>query len=173
MNAPIRPRARAHRGDASVSDSERRYLTAPVPWQRRELVESAVVAGVGLVVLTAGYLGSAREETLGDQIGWLILALVGLAVALLGPAGFTTAGFRHIRRAVRELTLDAADHYPAISSRSARGTPLPAGTDGDLVTSDAMNRVHRSDCLLMRGKPARPAAAREASALKTCGVCGS
>lgn len=134
---------------------------APAPWtraQQRLLVAGHVLAA-GLVL--GAWAGSAGNERLEDQLGWMNLAVIGLVVTGSVNAAWLLAGRRSIGR--RRLRV-APDLVPA--------PPLSVTSSGWWRVS-GLRRAHRAGCRLLQGRVAEriDAATIRAEGLLRCEVC--
>ncbi|MGQ0843750.1 MAG: hypothetical protein ACT4QF_06410 [Sporichthyaceae bacterium] len=126
----------------------------------------AVVTGLGLVLLVAGYAVVANEVTYDDQEPGLALAASGTAVAMLAGAFLLFAGRRVVvRRRVAVLGLVPVAAEAVVVSLGAVSTSLVAG--------EGLTKYHRSDCPLAAGRdwPEADAAQHAQAGLAPCGVC--
>jgi hypothetical protein len=144
----------------TASRSPGRARAAAVPdqlWVRRSLLTAAGGMVVGLGMLLVGVLGARGDDRLTDQLVWINLAMVGTAVAAVAQ-GSVLLGGRRALGAARRSAVSAADRrFAGITSE--RPSPLadrPAPS-GAVVTVDGGTRLHRSDCLFVRGKPVHAA----------------
>jgi hypothetical protein len=137
-----------------------------LPWVPQMLAVYAVVTGLGLALLIAGYAIVANEIAYDDQEPGLALAVSGTALATAAGAFLLFAGRRVVvRRRVAVLGLVPA-HLEAVA------VSLGA-VSASLVAGEGLTKYHRADCQLAagRGWPAADAAEHEQAGLQPCGVC--
>lgn len=139
---------------------------------------------IGLVGLGLSWYRISGEGDWHDQLPWLVVGVVVLAISGLGTAGWLMAASRvvhleahdvmsQLRR--QQLVLTGIDVLPVEPAPSAAGPASQADADGPVVyvSGEGMTRVHTSTCLLIAGKVVSPVDAGEAAAraLQPCGVC--
>lgn len=141
-------------------------LVTASPWTTRQRVVLAVLLGVGVVGLVAGYTGTSGTLRVSRQVAWLNVAGAGLVVSGVGVVVFLTAGRRRIGR--RRLGL-----FGNLNGDSAAPAMAGGGSATDLMAAPAMTRYHRVDCEFVAGKRVRPASAAEhrRAGRRPCGIC--
>ncbi len=157
------------------------YRRDPSPWRRRDMLICGLLALLGVVGVVACWIGATEEAVWRQQSGWLVGAI--FSTGLVGVAGvlWILIGLRRVRHGFRDLRRDqraalglsrvrgsAADRRAADSADETG----PIAT-GELVTSGQMTRVHRPNCLLLRGKQTTPVPADQIENYGRCGVCDS
>ncbi|HUR75361.1 MAG TPA: hypothetical protein VMZ00_13865 [Sporichthya sp.] len=150
------------------------YRDAPSPWRRRDAVVCGVLALLGMAGIVGCWLGASGETVWRDQTGWLIGSIFSTGLVVLGGGLWVLIGLRRVRHGFRDLRRDqrAALGLTRVRTVSA-GDDSAAPAGGPLVTAGQMTRVHRPDCLLLRGKPVVPVAPAEIGNYGRCGVCNS
>lgn len=166
----------------SVRAAQRRYLTSSTAWRARDITRSMVLWTLGLLGGLLCWYGAAGEDNLRDQVPWILGAAAATGLFVLGGAALLIAGFREVRRGVRELDVDKQVVFGLLSNevraslREAEAAALQAepGTlvdAGALVAAEGMARAHLPSCLLVRGKQVQLLDDRAAAGLRSCGVC--
>lgn len=146
----------------------------PEPWQRKHLVASLTLTALGCVGMAVCWYAGAGKLTYDDQVPWLIGSITSAGVAVVGGVLWLVCGFRQVSMLERDLMGYLAPWLA--EARGAQGGPAPERGAGTLVIGAGMNRAHRPECLLVRGKVdlmAMTAAESAVRGLPGCGVCGS
>lgn len=129
------------------------------------LLGAMVAVGACLV----GWAGasSGDGDDLGDQVGWLNIATIGLVCALVGVGAFLFAGRRTIGQRRRHLLPNPPVGAHPVHVEQITGERR-AWIPGTL-------RVHRFDCQLVLGKSTVEVDAPRirSEQLRSCEVCGS
>lgn len=145
------------------------YRTHPSPWQRRDALACGLLALLGVAGVMVCWYGATDEAIWRDQTRWLTGAILSTGLILLGGGLWVLIGLRRVRQGFRDLR---RDQRAALGLTRKRGVGAePSVASGDLVTATQMTRVHRADCILMRGKAPTPVT--DSSGFGSCGVCGS
>jgi hypothetical protein len=146
------------------------YRSDPAPWRRRDAVLCGLLAVAGIAGIVGCWFGATDEVVWREQTGWLTGAILCTGLVVLGGGLWVLIGLRRVRQGFRDLR---RDQRAALGLTRVRATAAVDSADdtGELVTAGQMTRVHRPDCILMRGKTAQPVA--EASTYGRCGVCNS
>ncbi|HEY3605165.1 MAG TPA: hypothetical protein VGL04_10865 [Sporichthyaceae bacterium] len=148
---PTRPRAAG------------RYLTDPSPWRRSYAIVPALLAVLGVVVLVVCWVQLSDKVVWRDQISWLVGACLGVGAFVLGGTLWILVGLREVRRGFRDLRRDQ-QRILGLSDLA----PVSVVTEVlTLVSAPGMERAHRPDCLLLRGKQTGPVSDDR----PRCGVC--
>jgi hypothetical protein len=147
-------------------------LSAPVADRRRFQVAiggSRLVSLLGFAVLAAAWLGTAHLTRIEDQIPWLAVALVGLALAGGAPVWALTGQRRAVAIRLAEVT-DLLELHTGGAGETVAGDVDPGD---DLVASPSMVRYHRPSCPLAAGKRVAPASrsVHATAGRQPCGVC--
>ena len=142
---------------------------APAPWHAGHQLSLAFLSLVGLGGICLSWWMVAGTAQTATQQGWLDLGVVALLLAATGDALYLLNGRRAVRGRERTLALRMA----ALAGGDAATVEAPAGTTGGVVTAPRMTRYHRSDCLLVRGKPVSwgSVAENRRAGRRPCGVC--
>jgi hypothetical protein len=149
------------------------YRSGPSPWRRRDLVVCGLLGGLGVVGIVGCWFGATGEVVWRDQTGWLIGGIFCTGLVVLGGGLWVLIGLRRVRQGFRDLRRDQRAALGLKRVRTATTTETDSVTTDQLVTSGQMTRVHRPDCLLLRGKQAVPVAPAELANYSRCGVCNS
>jgi hypothetical protein len=138
---------------------------SPTLWSSEQVRRSALGSVLGLVFIAAATAGAAGRDAFDQQIAWLNLAVVGSGLAAIAQASVLLHGRRALGVARQDAVASVATTFgePTIDSPRDRG---PAGT---LVQINGALRVHRPDCLLVRGKAVQPIAPTQGA--RRCEVC--
>ena len=136
----------------------------PTPWTSAQVrVVAACDVGAAALVLAAALVAS-DQDSLGDQIVWIDLAVLGLLLAVVAHAAL----FLSARRAVGQRRLRL------LPDLDRRGAPTSTSPEGLQVWLTGTTRVHRAGCPMVSGKPAKPItpARVRSKGLHRCEVCG-
>ena len=149
------------------------YRSEPSPWRRRDLVVCGLLGGLGVVGIIGCWFGASDEIVWREQTGWLIGGIFCTGLVVLGGGLWVLIGLRRVRQGFRDLRRDQRAALGLSRSRTAvTAEAAPVSTD-QLVTAGQMTRVHRPECLLLRGKQAVPVTPAELTNYSRCGVCNS
>lgn len=151
-------------------------MRIPVPAEgmgspRRALGGTAsLLAGnaLALIVIVASWYGASNEGSPRSSMGWLNLAVVGVAI------GGTTNRFwlGRSRRVLQQARSEVTARIGLVTgATAAAATPEPGPQR--VVSGANMTRFHRPDCPLAIGKGCQPvgAATFERQHLRACEVC--
>jgi hypothetical protein len=152
------------------SERGRRYLGEVSPWARSTAVVPAVLGLIGTVGVGICWNGASRQAAFRDQIGWTVGAFLFLALFVLGAVLWLMVGFRSVRHGVHELQADLAMVF-RLEDVSLELASSGETTGLDLVVGPGMERAHRPDCMLARGKSVRALTPAERSSYPPCGMC--
>lgn len=154
----------APRAHAAAPVAERSGPDGEWPWTRSDVVRSGIWTLVGLVVLVVCCVGISRAKTYDDQLVWVAVGAVALAVALFGGVRWILRGMRVVRGTRRDVLTELARvtaDEPAVAevdSRSVHFTP-------------AMSRFHTAACPFARGKDLAAVSRSEVGERRPCEVC--
>lgn len=123
--------------------------------RRRRLATAAALTFAGFIAIIAGWFGVSGTRVISDQLSYLASG-VALGLALIGcGGGVLIADYQSEQRRQMDRLTDLVE---ALLVGGA--VPGPAATaNGDrvggaaLVALDGSSRVHRADCVMVRGKP--------------------
>lgn len=148
------------------------YRRDPAPWRRRDAVLCGLLAVLGIAGIIACWFGATDEVVWRDQTGWLTGAILCTGLVVLGGGLWVLIGLRRVRQGFRDLRRDQRAAL-GLTRRRGAGVSSEPVVDGTLVTASQMTRVHRADCILLRGKAAQPVPAADLDSYGRCGVCNS
>lgn len=147
------------------------YRRDPSPWRRRDGALCGALGALGVTGIVVCWFGATDEVVWRDQSGWLIGAIFSTGLIVLGGGLWVLIGMRRVRQGFRDLR---RDQRAALGLTRVRGNGAAAGVPLDgMVTAHQMTRVHRPDCILLRGKQALTVAPGEIDSYGRCGVCNS
>jgi hypothetical protein len=175
-DVPAFPVASDERGELlpqagrTVSAAQRRYLTSNTPWRSRDVGRTVLLGAVSLFGLAGCWYGAGGEPRFRDQVGWVLGSFLSVTAAMVAGVLWLTAGFREVRRGVKELKVDKTLVFDLVEAVRVTPTHDTALLE-DLVTGESMTRLHRPSCLLVRGKDVHPVSRPAALKLERCGVC--
>lgn len=157
---------------AGTTSDDRLYLGAVTPWRRLDAIVCSVVALVGAAGVGVCWNGASREAAFRDQIGWTVGSFLFLALFVLGGVLWLMVGFRRVRHGIHELHADAnmvfhLEELDVLGATEAEPTGL------DLVVGPGMQRAHRPDCMLVRGKRVNVLTPSQRAEFPPCGMCMS
>lgn len=112
----------------------------PPLWSRRDARALAALVAFGAVLIAAAWFFAAGRADAGDQMAFLSLAVVGVALGTVASGGWVMKGRRAVGARRRRL-LGAAPVTAAVGPRAQ-----------DLVAGPAAAWFHRSDCLLVESR---------------------
>ena len=147
----------------------RRYLVETEPWRRKDALLPLVLAVLGTVGVVICYVGAADKAAFRKQIPWLVAGCGSVGVFVLGAALWLLIGLRRVRHGIHELHADAHSVFGLDDLDAPEETTAFAPTD--LVTGPGMQRAHRPDCLLVRGKTVHAIPPAELDAHSRCPMC--
>ena len=150
---PARPRAAG------------RYLSDPSPWRRSYAIVPGILATLGVVVLIVCWVQLSDKVIWREQVSWLVGACLGAGAFVLGGVLWLLVGLREVRRGFRDLRHD----QERILGLADLAPVVRAGGPVTLVSAPGMQRAHRPDCLLLRGKSVTPLPVFDDR--PRCGVC--
>ena len=153
----------------SLQAAQRRYLTSPSPWRARDFGRSVLLGLLGFAGIGACWYGAGGQTNLRDQVGWILASLLAVAVLVLSGVTWLVTGFREVRHGIRDLDLDKQAVFD-LRDRVSISADLDS-PQGGLVTAEGMSRVHRPDCLLVRGKSVQRVPNDRPPGSRPCGVC--
>ena len=139
------------------------------PWTQDHRIALVLRNGVALTLMIVGWWMASGTTSIGAEVAWLSVAVLGLVVAGIANGLWLAMGYRSIVLARNVVITPGQDLNPVRTETPAR----PAEGETSLVTADAMSRYHRTDCQLVVGKELRTAARslHEQSGRRPCEVC--
>ena len=175
------PKVRKRKGRAAPADGPpdapvRRvhYRSDHSPWRRLDTVLCGLLAVLGIAGVIACWFGATSEAVWRQQTSWLIGAIFCTGLVGLGGGLWVLIGLRRVRQGFRDLR---RDQRVALGLSRVRGsadrTAAAPGAAGELVRAKDQTRVHRPDCLLLRGKQVVAVAPADVDQYSRCGVCNS
>lgn len=137
------------------------YLSPHGAWTRGNAAVAAVLAAVSIGGLVTAWIGASGSTRLKDEVPWLVLGVLALALGGVAAAVWLGRGLRSIR--TERLALRRR-----LLAMDVGGRAHTAGTDDVWVMATGMTRVHRPGCEYVRGKAVHDVAPDTAPA---CAVC--
>jgi hypothetical protein len=137
-----------------------------VPWTGAQLRAALVANAIGVVLIVVAQIGTGGTPTLGHQVGWLNLAILGLVVAGIADGALLFFGRRAIGRRRLLVIPDEAEEVSTVR--------VNEGQESIWVWVPGTSRAHQHDCPLVSGKDTETvdAAAIRSKSLQLCEVCG-
>lgn len=134
-------------------------------WGRAQLAGLATCLTVGLAVIGLSWFGSSGTRRPADQVRWVALSLVGLALAAVANVAWVLRSRRAISHEVRALP-DVLGWRPGAVGRADEG-------EDSCVTAPPSTLYHRPDCVFAADRAVRTASAQShrAGGLEPCEVC--
>jgi hypothetical protein len=149
-------------------------------WSSEQLVRLLVGNGVGLLMIAASSYEATRATTMRDELAWLNVGVIGLAVAAVSNAIWLLRGRENVSFA-RAVLLPGANAVavmvnPVGAERYANGghsARLDHGGAASLAAVPGRARYHRQDCAFIAGRAAAtgPRHLHEGNGLLPCEVC--
>jgi hypothetical protein len=135
------------------------------PWSADQALRVVGLVGAGAVMCVVAWGVASGNASLGDQVGWVSLAVGGLVVAFFGQAAWLLNG----RRALGERSMHLLGRPP---TRAAARVGVRSSSQ-QLVGGEGLRWYHRADCPLARGQgwPVVSRAEHEVAGRQPCGVC--
>src|SRR5581483_4354864 len=166
------PRSEPRSGAAHAAGPLPVLPKAVAPWKPRETVLAAVVGAIGVAGIGWCWFESSDELNWRDQLGWLTGAVPFAALTVLAGVCWVALGMRRVRSGFRALGAARAAAFAPITSPVELSVAAVLAATPGLVRAESMNRAHRPDCLLMRGKRAIEIPVGDEPQFLRCGVCG-
>jgi hypothetical protein len=143
-------------GALSIERVARRESRGIPPWTSAELSRVVLSNALGLVLIGISWYQVAGQLTTRDQLAWLNVGILGIAVAGVSNALWLLRGRRNVGLA-RVLVL------PDVPRRSASAWTerLAEDLENQPVANAAMTRYHRPSCPLVEGKQTTAASRRD------------
>jgi hypothetical protein len=160
------PRPAEH-DDLRIEISDDNVIDEPL-WARKHLVALGLAAGAGLAMIVISWYGSSGTRQPSQQVRWVPLSIIGLAVSAFANVTWVLRCRRVIGGAVRAL--------PALLGWVGSGATPPSESlqEEAFVTAAPATLYHRRHCVFAAsGRTLRsaPRAAHERAGLSPCEVC--
>lgn len=137
-----------------------------VPWTFSDARWFFTGTLVATGILVAAWWGASGTGRVGHQVGWVVVAIVGLLVSALSNAWWLASARQAVRQRAGELVARA---------ERMGSVPTAVGVEESiLVWVPRTRRYHRRSCLLAVGKAeavAAPRAVHEKAGRVPCEVC--
>lgn len=146
---------------------ERERSTASAPWRSDDVAQVLIANAIGAVLVAVGAWVAHRQDTPGQQLGWINLSLAGLAVAGVMNGLWLSRSRRALRAAIRNL-------WPSEPAETWDSAAVNRPGSGELVSAPGTERYHRASCPLVAGRPeviARSRGEHDRAGLRACEVC--
>lgn len=134
-------------GSLSIEAVARRESRGVPPWTSAELSRVMLSNALGLVLIAVSWYQVAGQLTTRDELAWLNLGILGVAIAGVSNAMWLLRGRRNVGLA-RVMVLPDVPRR----TRSAWSDRRVDDREETPVASAAMTRYHRPDCPLVDGK---------------------
>jgi len=135
-------------------------------WTRSQLAGLGTALVVGLAVIGGSWFGSSGTRRPADQVRWVAVSLVGLALATLANVAWILRSRRAIGHELRALP-------SALGWLTAPSGPESEEPRDSCVTAAPSTLYHRPGCAFAAGRAMRtaPVEAHRAAGLQPCEVC--
>lgn len=139
------------------------------PWSEQALIVWALLSGIGVTLLVAGWIQVRNESAYAEQVGGINMAVAGALVAGAGAIPMLLAG----RRAVadrRLAILGDLRHMPVVATVARASDD---STSWNLVGGEGLRHFHRAGCTMAQGRnwSAASRSEHERAGRVACGVC--
>jgi hypothetical protein len=138
------------------------------PWPEHSLILWALLSGIGVALLVAGWIQVRNESVYAKQVAGINMAIVGVLAVGAGAIPMLLTGRRSV--GVRRLAvLGDLRGMPVRASAGAAGD----WTSRNLVAGGGLRRFHRAGCTLAQGRnwSAASREEHERAGRVACGVC--
>lgn len=138
------------------------------PWPEQALILWALLSGIGVALVAAGWVLVRNESVYADQVAGINMAIAGVLAVGAGAIPMLLAG----RRAVGDRRLAVLGDLRGMPVRaSARASD--DSTSQNLVGGEGLRRFHRAACTLAQGRnwSAASRSEHERAGRVACGVC--
>ena len=138
------------------------------PWPEHSLILWALLSGIGVALLVAGWIQVRNESVYAKQVAGINMAIVGVIAVGAGAIPMLLTGRRSV--GVRRLAvLGDLRSLPVRASAGASGD----STSQSLVGGEGLRRFHRAGCAMAQGRNWTAASRQEheRAGRVTCGVC--
>lgn len=138
------------------------------PWPEQALILWALLSGIGVTLLAAGWLQVRDASLYADQAAGINMAIAGVIVAGAGAVPMLAAG----RRAIRLRRLAVLGDLRAMP-RQVLVVASDDSTSSDLVGGEGLRHFHRAGCTMAQGRNWSAASRQdhERAGRIACGVC--
>ena len=128
----------------------------------------ALLSGIGVALLVAGWVFVRNESVYADQVAGINMAIAGVLVAGSGAIPMLLGG----RRAVGVRRLAVLGDLRGMPARASAVTSA-ASASQNLVGGEGLRRFHRAGCTLAQGRnwSAASRSEHERTGRVPCGVC--
>jgi hypothetical protein len=138
------------------------------PWPEQALILWALLSGIGVALVAAGWVLVRNESMYSDQVAGINMAVAGVLAAGAGAIPMLLAG----RRAVGVRRLAVLGDLRGMPARTSAVTSY-ASASQNLVGGEGLRRFHRGGCTLAQGRnwSAATRSEHERPGRIPCGVC--
>ena len=138
------------------------------PWPEQALILWALLSGIGVALVAAGWVLVRNESTYADQVAGINMAVAGVVVAGASAIPMLLGG----RRAVRVRRLEVLCDLRGMPARASAVTSA-ASNSQNLVGGEGLRHFHRAGCTMAQGRNWIPESRRdhERAGRVACGVC--
>ena len=135
-------------------------------WTRSQLAGLGTALAVGVAVIGVSWFGSSGTRRPADQVRWVAVSLVGLALATLANVAWILRSRRAISHELRALPT-------TLGWLTATSGPQAEQRQDSCVTAAPSTLYHRPECAFAAGRTVRtaPVEAHRAAGLQPCEVC--
>ena len=135
-------------------------------WTRSHLAGLGTALAVGVAVIGLSWFGSGGTRRPADQVRWVAVSLVGLALATLANVAWILRSRRAIGHELRALP-------STLGWLTATSGPQAEQHQDSCVTAAPSTLYHRPECAFAAGRAVRtaPVEAHRAAGLQPCEVC--
>lgn len=132
---------------------------------------AVVVATIGITGVVWCWIRASDDVIWRDQLDEVRVGALCSTIFVLACVGWVLVGMRRVRAQIGRLRADRARIYGTALDGLVPDATAGVELAGTLVTAKSMTRVHRSDCLLMRGKTPVVVTGHQVDTYPRCGVC--
>ena len=135
-------------------------------WNRSQLAGLGTALAVGVAVIGVSWFGSSGTRRPVDQVRWVAVSLVGLALATLANVAWILRSRRAISHELRAMPT-------TLGWLTATSGPQAEQGQDSCVTAAPSTLYHRPGCVFAAGRAVRtaPVEAHRAAGLQPCEVC--
>jgi hypothetical protein len=135
---------------------------AGTPWKVGDVVRLVSRSGIGLVGLVGAWVGCSGSVVFRHQAGWTAGAILAVVIGATGGVTWVLSALGAVGRERRLVKSRITALY--LSDRA----PSTETAFGGFVAGEGMQRYHRPDCDVVRGKSVRPVSG---VGFTPCGMC--